>query len=159
MKSWIFSKKQFRLFLQSLLPSLLRARGYGRVKQGRFKDFIQADKCCSRAGSKQESAQEDGGEDEMTLTCDLTFCCSGWQSVQRFPEPSDGQPQLNQPALREVHQTQRRKGRFHVWQEASSATVESLWSAWDCQDLSSWLPKQVQFMIIIDVEFILGNKL
>ena len=55
--------------------------------------------------------------------------CSGWQPVQRFLEPADGEPQLHQPALREVHQAQRRQGGLHVRQEARCPAAESLWSA------------------------------
>ena len=71
--------------------------------------------------------------------CPLTTC-SGWQPVQRFLEPADGEPQLHQPALREVHQAQRREGGLHARQEESGAAAESLWSARDREDLCSWLP-------------------
>ena len=68
----------------------------------------------------------------------------GWQPVQGLPQPPDGQSQLDEPPLREVHQAQRRKGGLHVRQEESGAAAESLWSAGDREDLCSWLPEQVK---------------
>ena len=53
-------------FEYRLNQTLFRTRWAGRVfRQGRLQNSFEANKCWSWPGSKQESAQEDGGEDYL----------------------------------------------------------------------------------------------
>ena len=45
----------------------------------------------------------------ISLVCCQIALSLGWQPVQGLPQPPDGQSQLDEPPLREVHQAQRRQ--------------------------------------------------